>query len=109
MVATQLSFLAEVPPRTLVHRGTRPALRPAIERVLVVLAPELPSNMLPRFHRVCVEIPVTKGHRLEKVLRQVGFKVHPKPLDPTAALDAGTGPAWRYWQLAVGDVEEAAE
>lgn len=108
-MTTQLSFLAEVPPRTLVQRGTRPAIRPAVERVLVVLAPDLPSNMLPRIHRACVEIPVTKGHRLEKVLRKVGFRVHARPLNPTATLDAGTGPAWRYWQLAFADVEEAAE
>lgn len=79
IVTTQLSLLTEVPERTLVHRGSKPAVRPDVEKALVTLAPSLPSNMLPKFHRGCVEIAVPPKHAVEKLLRKVGFKSHKHP------------------------------
>lgn len=83
-MTTQLSLLTEVPERTVVHRGHRLAVRPDVERALVTLAPSLPSNMLPKFHKGCVEIAVPPKHAVEKLLRKVGFKVHRHPFGWTA-------------------------
>ncbi len=114
VVATQLSLLAEVPERTLVHRGHRPAVKPDVERALVTLTPQLPSNMLPAFHKGCVEIAVPAKHAVEKLLRKVGFKPNrhpfgwvkpekvkgtrkPKPVKQTAIAEPPV--ALRYWRL----------
>jgi len=107
-VVTQLSLLEEVPVRHVVQR--RPPAGPTpTERILVDLAPFLPAESAPRHHKDCVEIALSKGHALERTLRKLGFRPHPKAFDwtkPKRAKGApaqteveAPGPAQRFWRL----------
>lgn len=100
-VRTQLSLLPEVPDRAVRVKATRPSLPAEVEKVLVVLVPELAANFLPRVYPGVIEIPVTKGHDLEKRLRKLGFKAQKKPHVEDCALQRDEGQhEWRYWHLA---------
>ena len=82
------------------------------ERILVDLAPFLPAESGPRFHKnpPVVEIPLVKGHGLESAVRRLGFKSSAHPVDTnTGTMVAERGP-WRYWTIAlVGEVSRAVK
>lgn len=73
-----------------------PVLPADVQRTLVELAPAMPAQSLPTVHADCVEIPVLKGHALERDLSARGFTVHTSPRDDAAPVRA---PEWRFWRL----------
>lgn len=80
-LVTQLALFADVP---VVHTVLRPARRyglPPVDRVLLDLAPYLPADAEPRHHAESVEIPLVRGHALERFLRRLGFRRRARPFD----------------------------
>lgn len=107
IVTAQLSLLPEIPERIFVRRRCGPKSPSAVERALINLAPSLPSNMLPTFHRGCVEIAVPKHHHVERLLRRVGFRVNRHPfgwVKPPKVKRTRKTKAWKQTAIAQAEV-----
>lgn len=78
--------------------------------MLLDLAPYLPADAEPRPYAEGVEIPLARGHALERFLRRLGFRRRAKPFDwvkpkrgdaRQSVIDAPETVRW-FWRLEGG-------